>query len=95
MSTTHPSCKAKWLGAVALAALVAGGTAGTYAQTAAPVQTPAPITVQAPQMPSFADVVERVKPAVVSVRVKMRQVADRGRRRRRAPPAATCPRAIR
>ena len=29
-------------------------------------------------MPSFADVVERVKPAVVSVRVKTRQVADRG-----------------
>ena len=47
------------------------------AQTAAPVQTPAPITVQAPQMPSFADVVDRVKPAVVSVRVKTRQVADR------------------
>ena len=29
--------------------------------------------------PSFADVVEQVKPAVVSVRVKTRQVADRGR----------------
>ena len=79
MSTTPSHRKAKWLGAVALAALVAGGAAGSFAQTAAPVQAQAPITVPAPpQMPSFADVVERVKPAVVSVRVKTRQVADRG-----------------
>jgi serine protease Do len=78
MSTVPTHRKAKWLGAVALAALIAGGTAGSVAQTAAPAQTQAPITVQAPQMPSFADVVERVKPAVVSVRVKTRQVADRG-----------------
>ena len=78
MSTVTTHRKAKWLGAVALAALIAGGTAGSVAQTAAPAQTQAPITVQAPQMPSFADVVERVKPAVVSVRVKTRQVADRG-----------------
>ena len=78
MPTTPSHRKAKWLGAVALAALAAGGTAGSFAQTAAPAQTQAPITVQAPQMPSFADVVERVKPAVVSVRVKTRQVADRG-----------------
>jgi len=77
MSTTSTNRKAKWLGAVAAAALVAGGAAGSFAQTAAPVQAQAPITVQAPQMPSFADVVERVKPAVVSVRVKTRQVADR------------------
>src|SRR5215211_1431973 len=77
MPTTPSHRKVKWLGAVALAALAAGGTAGSFAQTAAPVQTQAPITVQAPQMPSFADVVERVKPAVVSVRVKTRQVADR------------------
>ena len=78
MPATPSHRKAKWLGAVALAALAAGGTAGSFAQTAAPAQTQAPITVQAPQMPSFADVVERVKPAVVSVRVKTRQVADRG-----------------
>jgi serine protease Do len=78
MPTTPSHRKAKWLGAVALAALATGGTAGSFAQTAAPAQTQAPITVQAPQMPSFADVVERVKPAVVSVRVKTRQVSDRG-----------------
>src|SRR5215207_574853 len=69
-----------WLGAAALAALIAGGAVESglmppsrpaYAQTS--VTAP---SVQA--LPSFADVVEKVKPAVVSVRVKVNTVADRG-----------------
>jgi serine protease Do len=45
-----------------------------HAETARPLTAPHP--VQAPV--SFADIVERVKPAVVSVRVKVEAVADRG-----------------
>src|SRR3954464_1814904 len=72
--------KTAWLGAAALAALIAGGAVESglvppsrpaYAQTsvtAPPVQA----------LPSLADVVEKVKPAVVSVRVKVNTVADRG-----------------
>ena len=71
--------KAAWLGAAALAALIAGGAIESgvvppslpaYAQAETAV-----VTAQA--MPSFADVVEKVKPAVVSVRVKINTVADR------------------
>ncbi|WP_246742696.1 Do family serine endopeptidase [Microvirga splendida] len=52
------------LGAVALATVAGGAMLPAFAQ--------APQTMAAPQatMPSFADVVERVKPAVVSVRAK-------------------------
>ena len=72
--------KTAWLGAAALAALIAGGAVESglvppsrpaYAQTS--VTAP---SVQA--LPSLADVVEKVKPAVVSVRVKVNTVADRG-----------------
>ena len=71
--------KAAWLGAAALAALIAGGAIESgvvppslpaYAQAETAV-----VTAQA--MPSFADVVDKVKPAVVSVRVKINTVADR------------------
>jgi serine protease Do len=65
------------MGAVALAALITGGALG--AGVMAPVE-PARAEVlsldrPAAAVPSFADVVERVKPAVVSVRVKTRAVA--------------------
>ncbi|MBM1170016.1 Do family serine endopeptidase [Microvirga arabica] len=62
-----PKARSALLGAVALAALVT--TAGGVAL---PAFAQAPQTIVAPQstVPSFADVVERVKPAVVSVRAK-------------------------
>jgi len=72
--------KTAWLGAAALAALIAGGAVESglvppsrpaYAQTSLTAPS-----VQA--LPSLADVVEKVKPAVVSVRVKVNTVADRG-----------------
>jgi len=70
--------KAQWLSAVALAALLTGGAVGTGmlppAEQARAEALSLPTPVQAG--PSFADVIERVKPAVVSVRVKARNVAD-------------------
>ncbi len=65
-------------GAVALGALVAGSgmaLVGTYQQAGAePLRLEQPV-----QMPSFADVVDRVSPAVVSVRVTIeREMAERG-----------------
>ena len=69
-----------WLGAAALAALVAGG-----ATLESGVVAPAPARAELLSLdrpvqaaPSFADVVDRVKPAVVSVRVRAENVADRG-----------------
>ncbi len=69
MSFDRPSysLRAALLGAVALAAL--GGVA--FEASVAPVDAAA-TTAQAPAGPaSFADVVDRVKPAVVSVKVKL------------------------
>ncbi|HEY1865126.1 MAG TPA: Do family serine endopeptidase [Roseiarcus sp.] len=69
MSFDRPSysLRAALLGAVALAAL--GGFA---AQTSAAPVSAAATTAQAPAGPaSFADIVDRVKPAVVSVKVKL------------------------
>ena len=61
------SLRAALLGAVALAAL--GGVA--FETSVAPVSAAA-TSAQAPAGPaSFADVVDRVKPAVVSVKVKL------------------------
>src|SRR5579864_2896597 len=61
------SLRAALLGAVALTAL--GGVA--FETSVAPVSAAA-TTAQAPAGPaSFADVVDRVKPAVVSVKVKL------------------------
>jgi serine protease Do len=83
MSNPVPSAskrrKTAWLGAAALAGLIAGGAVESgLVPPAVPAYAQAPIAVPATQpMPSFADVVEKVKPAVVSVRVKANMVADR------------------
>jgi len=80
-NSPHSSLKrhrTAWLSAAALAALIAGGAVESGLVASVPAQAQAPATVQAaPSMPSFADVVDRVKPAVVSVRVKVNTVADR------------------
>ncbi len=60
--------KAGFLG-VAACALVAFGVAGVPAPVAQPLSLQAPVQAA----PSFADVVEAVKPAVVSVRVRLKQ----------------------
>ena len=72
--------KAQWLGAVALAALLTGGAVGTGILPPADPARAQALSLPAPVQsgPSFADVIERVKPAVVSVRVKARNVADTG-----------------
>src|SRR6202041_1613152 len=69
MSFDRPSysLRAALLGAVALAAL-----AGVAAETSVAPVSAAATTAQAPAGPaSFADIVDRVKPAVVSVKVKL------------------------
>jgi serine protease Do len=65
--------KAALLGAVALgAAATAGvGDRALLSGTAAAAQTAPTKPAASAQLPSFAEVVDRVKPAVVSVRVKM------------------------
>src|SRR4051794_2916309 len=79
MSDHHQSSKVRRgaLASVAALAIVASGALGV---TAYETQTPAfaqataakaPITVNAQAPASFADVVDKVKPAVVSVRVKI------------------------
>src|SRR3954454_14041039 len=83
MSNPVPSAskrrKTAWLGAAALAALIAGGAVESgLVPRSLPAYAQALIAVPATQpIPSFADVVEKVKPAVVSVRVKANMVADR------------------
>jgi serine protease Do len=77
-STSLRRRSARWLGAAAVAALVAGGAAesGLFASSPAHAELRSsnqPIQV----VPSFADVIDRVKPAVVSVRVKIQNVASR------------------
>jgi serine protease Do len=69
--------KANWFGAAAIAALVAGGAVGQVFMAPAPAQAELRSLEQPIAIPSFAEVIDRVKPAVVSVRVKMQQVADR------------------
>ncbi len=71
------SRRTKWLAAAAVAALIAGGAVQTG--FVAPNTAHAELrSLQQPiAMPSFADVIDRVKPAVVSVRVKVQQVAQR------------------
>ena len=65
--------KTAWLGAAALAALIAGGAVESgFIPPSLPAYAQAPIVASTTQpMPSFADVVDKVKPAVVSVRVKL------------------------
>ena len=71
--TTQPgfiSSKRKQLLAAAASIAIAGAVGlGAVTSGTAPVLAEA-VRVEAPQAPSFADVVERVSPAVVSVRVK-------------------------
>jgi serine protease Do len=71
--------KAHWLGAVAVAALLTGGAVGTGIVPPTPSARAEMLSLDKPLIaaPSFADVAERVKPAVVSVRVKMENVSDR------------------
>ena len=60
------------------AAIVGAGFTGVAATTSTPVLAD-PVQLDAPSIPGFADVVEAVSPAVVSVRVKsnVRPVSDR------------------
>jgi serine protease Do len=69
-----------WLGAAALAALVAGGAieSGVVAPSLPARAEMLSLDKPVQAAPSFGDVVERVKPAVVSVRVRAQNVADRG-----------------
>jgi serine protease Do len=69
---------ARWLGAAAVAALVAGGAAESGLFASSPAHAELRSSTQPVQVvPSFADVIDRVKPAVVSVRVKIQNVASR------------------
>src|SRR3954463_5583316 len=82
MSNPVPSAskrrKTAWLSAAALAALIAGGAVESgLVPPAPPAHAQAPV-VAASALPSFADVVDKVKPAVVSVRVRISTAADRG-----------------
>jgi serine protease Do len=69
----------KFLGAAAVAALIAGGAveSGLVSSTPAHAELRSmaqPVT----GVPAFADVVERVKPAVVAVKVKVQNAAQQG-----------------
>jgi serine protease Do len=76
VSTPARKRTAKWLGAAAVAAIIAGGAveSGLVAPNPAELRSMAQ-PVQG--VPSFADVIDRVKPAVVAVKVKVQNVADR------------------
>jgi serine protease Do len=68
----------KWLGAAAVAALVAGGAVESGLVAPSPAHAELRSAAQPIQnVPSFADVIDRVKPAVVAVKVKVQNVADR------------------
>ncbi|MDI6026500.1 Do family serine endopeptidase [Corticibacterium sp. UT-5YL-CI-8] len=68
-SKTSLSRKTRLLAAAASIAIAGSIGAGALATVSGPVLADA-VRVQAPQAPSFADVVEKVSPAVVSVQVK-------------------------
>jgi len=73
-----PRLRSGLLAAVGLAALAGVGAVGT-GMLPPPSVAAEPLTLEQPLvMPSFADVVERVRPAVVSVRVRAQAVATRG-----------------
>ncbi|TPI77992.1 serine protease, partial [Mesorhizobium sp. B2-8-9] len=73
------STRKRLLAAVASLAVIGAVGAGALATGTAPVLADA-VRVEAPQVPSFADVVEHVSPAVVSVKVKakIQPTADDG-----------------
>ncbi|CDX18845.1 serine endoprotease, periplasmic [Mesorhizobium sp. ORS 3324] len=76
---SYSGTRKRLLAAVASLALVGAVGAGALATGTAPVLADA-VRVEAPQVPSFADVVEHVSPAVVSVKVKakVQPTADDG-----------------
>ncbi len=69
-----------WLGAAAVAALVAGGALESGVVSPSSPARAEMLSLDRPVQaaPSFGEVVDRVKPAVVSVRVRAQNVADRG-----------------
>lgn len=72
MSTrTSPSLRTRALASVAAVAIVASGALGvTFVGQHAAVAESRPLTVESATAPaSFADIVDKVKPAVVSVKV--------------------------
>ncbi|TGV74904.1 trypsin-like serine protease, partial [Mesorhizobium sp. M00.F.Ca.ET.149.01.1.1] len=73
------STRKRLMAAAASLAVIGAVGAGALATGTAPVLADA-VRVEAPQMPSFADVVEHVSPAVVSVKVKakIQPTADDG-----------------
>ncbi len=76
---SNSGTRKRLMAAVASLAVAGAVGAGALAAGTAPVLADA-VRVQAPQMPSFADVVEHVSPAVVSVKVKakVQTTADDG-----------------
>jgi serine protease Do len=69
---------AKWLGAAAVAALIAGGAVETGLVAPNPAHAELRSMSQPMQgLPSFADMIDKVKPAVVAVKVKVQNVASR------------------
>ena len=86
---TQPTLRRKMLASAAAVAIVASGAVGATMIEGHPAFAQAPITVspQAQAPASFADVVDTVKPAVVSVKVVIEQAADDGSSRaERIPP---------
>ncbi|WP_410055035.1 S1C family serine protease [Microvirga sp. Mcv34] len=79
VSTPARKRTAKWLGAVAVAAIIVGG--GVESGLVAPNPAHAELrSMSQPMqgMPSFADMIDRVKPAVVAVKVKVQNVSAQG-----------------
>lgn len=82
MNSTHSPLsrsRKRFMAAVASIALAGGIGLGAVASGTIPVYAD-PVRVEAPQVPSFADVVDHVSPAVVSVQVKAKiaPAADTG-----------------
>src|ERR671917_1780565 len=78
VSTPARKRTATWLGAAAVAALIAGGAveSGLVAPNSAHAELRS-MAQPIQNVPSFADVIEQVKPAVVAVKVKVQNVASR------------------
>jgi serine protease Do len=78
VSTPARKRTAKWLGAAAVAAIIAGGAVESGLVAPSPAHAELRSMAQPVQgVPSFADVIDQVKPAVVAVKVKVQNVADR------------------
>ncbi len=76
VSTSVRKRTAKWLGAAAVAALIAGGAVETGLVVPNPAHAELRSMTQPMQgLPSFADMIDHVKPAVVAVKVKIQNVA--------------------